>query len=238
MFNQNKYTSWYYSLISKYSIPGKSPGYETHHIVPKCMNGNNCRHNLAIVPARVHFVLHKLLVKMVDDTKIRSKLLWAVWRMMNPQNSFHQRTYRRNSHQYEIVRNFVRNNLISNNPMHDPNVVKQRTGVIRPQQIQVCIYRNQLYWSNPENKVKKMHADLQKAIKTGLIYQLTNIRTGIVIHCYMKKTVKTLCGSTDTQIRWSLEKQKPTKSGFLVQRVKVDSVSKYNLQNSGELTLP
>jgi len=35
--------------------------YEKHHIIPRCLNGNNDKENLVLLTAREHFVCHKLL---------------------------------------------------------------------------------------------------------------------------------------------------------------------------------
>lgn len=63
MFLNNKYTKWYLSLVNN---PTPTTGYvETHHIIPKCLGGTNHRKNLVSIPARVHYICHKLLTKMV-----------------------------------------------------------------------------------------------------------------------------------------------------------------------------
>lgn len=37
--------------------------YELHHIIPKCLGGNNSKENLVLLTAREHFIAHKLLVE-------------------------------------------------------------------------------------------------------------------------------------------------------------------------------
>lgn len=43
--------------------------YEKHHIIPKCLNGNNSKENLVLLTAREHFVAHKLLYFINQDNK-------------------------------------------------------------------------------------------------------------------------------------------------------------------------
>ena len=35
--------------------------YEKHHILPKCLGGNNDKENLVLLTAKEHYVCHKLL---------------------------------------------------------------------------------------------------------------------------------------------------------------------------------
>ena len=62
---------------------------EQHHIIPKCLGGNNSKTNLVQLTAEEHYVAHQLLVKL--HPKNRS-LIWAVHRMSagsykNPRNN-------------------------------------------------------------------------------------------------------------------------------------------------------
>ena len=61
------YLNVYNNLINKVKSEGriKSGGlyYECHHIIPKCLGGNNLKDNLVLLTAREHFIAHKLLAK-------------------------------------------------------------------------------------------------------------------------------------------------------------------------------
>ena len=75
----NKYTQWYYDIIEN-AKKRETAGYvEKHHIIPRCMNGTDDQTNLIKVTAREHFMLHMLLIKMTNDKKIISKLVYAAW---------------------------------------------------------------------------------------------------------------------------------------------------------------
>ena len=47
---------------------------ERHHIIPRCMGGNNDANNLVDLTAEEHYVAHQLLVKIYPDN---SKLVYA-----------------------------------------------------------------------------------------------------------------------------------------------------------------
>jgi hypothetical protein len=69
MFEQNKYTKTYYSIIyrAKTELRSKKHGYfEIHHIIPQCSPfcGSNKKDNLVLLTAKEHFICHMLLTKM------------------------------------------------------------------------------------------------------------------------------------------------------------------------------
>lgn len=90
MFLNNKYTSWYWSLMTR----GQNrvlPQYlykEQHHIVPRCMGGSNCKSNLVYLTAKEHYIAHLLLTKMAQG-KAKYKLQVAFWRMCSPKQGRH-----------------------------------------------------------------------------------------------------------------------------------------------------
>ena len=51
---------------------------EIHHIVPKCLGGNNSKENLVNLTAKEHFLCHKLLCEIYPENE---KLLYAFWMM-------------------------------------------------------------------------------------------------------------------------------------------------------------
>ncbi len=70
--------------------------YESHHIQPKCMGGNNDKINLVLLTAKEHFICHKLLCKIYPNEK---KLAHAYWAMCNQKKE--GRTYKVSSRDYE-----------------------------------------------------------------------------------------------------------------------------------------
>jgi hypothetical protein len=63
--------------------------YEKHHIIPKCIGGNDEKHNLVLLTAREHFLCHWLLCEIFPKEK---KLIYALHRMCysksNSQNRY------------------------------------------------------------------------------------------------------------------------------------------------------
>jgi len=146
MFNNSKYTKLYYKLIEKYSIIDSMAG-ENHHIIPKSLGGGNDKTNITRVPSRVHFILHKLLVKMLITNDNLNKMKYALWRMMNPQSHNHIRLYHVTSTEYQVYREYVRKNMINNNPMKRPEIaIKFRRK--RPEQSVIALSRNTKYWAD------------------------------------------------------------------------------------------
>ena len=90
MFKDNKYTRKYYQLIerARENIPEV---YEEHHIIPRCLGGDDNTENLVRLSYRQHYVAHVLLTKMHDS----KKLINALWQMsfMNKKKHFNSRMY-------------------------------------------------------------------------------------------------------------------------------------------------
>lgn len=82
MFNENKYTRWYYNIISNAQKSQRDGYTETHHIIPKSLGGDDSISNLVKLTPKEHYICHALLVKMVDSPKhIRS--MYAAFNMMH-----------------------------------------------------------------------------------------------------------------------------------------------------------
>lgn len=99
VFIENKYTTWYFAIISRAQLrhfSSKSEakdklGYvENHHIIPKSIGGLNNKNNLVLLTAREHFICHWLLIKMTTD-KSQRKMIFALQRMK--QNNPYQTRY-------------------------------------------------------------------------------------------------------------------------------------------------
>jgi len=82
MFKDNKYTKWYFDIISK---PQNDIYVENHHIIPKCMGGSNDDNNIIRLSARQHFLCHLLLIRMVD-APYKEKLAYAAWQFTMRKN--------------------------------------------------------------------------------------------------------------------------------------------------------
>ena len=77
-----------------------SEGYtERHHIIPKCMGGDNSEDNLVDLPAKAHYIAHLLLTKMYPENK---SLMYAFSCMLS-ENKNQTRSYM-TSRRYEKLR--------------------------------------------------------------------------------------------------------------------------------------
>ena len=81
------YNKIYDNIINRAKERGSMNVYtEKHHIIPRCMGGNDDKTNLAILTPEEHFVCHQLLVKIYPKDK---KLLHAA-KMMTINNKSYQ----------------------------------------------------------------------------------------------------------------------------------------------------
>ena len=84
MFKDNKYTKWYFNIIENAKTKLRTKGevyYESHHIIPRALDGNNKKENLVLLTPKEHFICHLLLIKMCIDGKHIKSMYWA-FRMM------------------------------------------------------------------------------------------------------------------------------------------------------------
>ena len=124
MYLQNKYTTWYNSIINR-AQNRELLGYsEKHHILPKSLGGSNNSNNLVRLTAREHFVCHLLLPKMLSGQN-KAKMIHAAWALANLENDNQQR-YTITNRIYESIKiqrtEILRETMLLNNPMNDPLV--------------------------------------------------------------------------------------------------------------------
>lgn len=100
---ENKYASWYFSLIdSRKSKETDNRYLEKHHIIPKSLGGSDTIDNLVYLTAREHYIAHLLLIKMTTGDE-KARMSFALKCMSNFKNKYHQR-YIPPSKIYEIER--------------------------------------------------------------------------------------------------------------------------------------
>lgn len=96
MFNDSKYTKWYYDIVSNAKSQGRKKNketyYERHHIIPKSLGGNDTKENLVLLTAREHFICHVLLVKMTFE-KNKMRMAYALYRLSSPKSKNHKERY-------------------------------------------------------------------------------------------------------------------------------------------------
>ena len=84
---------------------------ETHHIIPRCMNGTDEKDNLVDLTAREHFICHLLLTRTYPTHK---GLRLAIWNMCNVKRTYQDR-YIPNARLYEIIRTEYREHIKGEN---------------------------------------------------------------------------------------------------------------------------
>ena len=109
-FIPNKYTQWYYNIISNAKTRHLSGYKERHHIIPKSLGGTNYKSNIVKLTAKEHFVCHHLLVKMVTGDA-KKKMSYAVWLLCNLKNPSQTDRYVPNSRVYETIRKLHANTV-------------------------------------------------------------------------------------------------------------------------------
>ena len=103
--------------------------YEQHHVIPRCLGGNNEKTNLVKLTAREHFIIHRLLCELHPTN---DKLFFAYRMMAVMKNSKdNDRTYYVSSREFERIR-LLANEKISNalkgrklSP-RDPKIIKKQ----------------------------------------------------------------------------------------------------------------
>ena len=102
-FLKNKYTKWYFNIVSAAQNRDISGYIEKHHIIPKSLGGNNKKENLVNLSGREHFICHWLLTKMVSDTKQKYQM-WNAFSCMLYRERPGQDRYRVNSKTFECIK--------------------------------------------------------------------------------------------------------------------------------------
>ena len=89
---------------------------ENHHIIPKCIGGNNDVGNIVELTAREHFICHKILIRIYPNSK---GLKWALYQMSRFKKYSSNRDYenarkelsllrQKSILQYDIKGNFIK----------------------------------------------------------------------------------------------------------------------------------
>ena len=121
MFLSNKYTKIYYLIIqnaqSKNRIKSKDTYYESHHIIPKSIGGNDDKENKVLLTFKEHYVCHRLLPKMVLETDHKNKMNYALYILTKASNG-QMRILTR----HQRIKCLEANREASRNRLHKPNL--------------------------------------------------------------------------------------------------------------------
>ena len=102
MYLSNKYSIWYYSIISNAKSKLRTEYTESHHIIPRSLGGSNDPSNLVELTAKEHFICHKLLTKFTTG-EAKRKMLYA-YRCLAIMTTKYQQRYIITSSEFEKLR--------------------------------------------------------------------------------------------------------------------------------------
>jgi hypothetical protein len=125
----------------------REAGYEIHHIIPKCLGGEDDSYNLVKLTYKEHYLAHYLLIKIFPE---HTAIIYAFGAM-----SFNKTNM--SSRQFSIVKNSIRKNMVENNPMKRQEV-KDRLSKSRKEKF----LSGQLIPRELTVTERKMHSDRMK----------------------------------------------------------------------------
>jgi hypothetical protein len=91
MFKENKYSQWYYNIITQAKSRVLEGYTETHHILPRSLGGTNDTENLVRLTAREHYICHLLLPKMTSGQSYQ-KMVYA-YTIMSGRKLYNSKKY-------------------------------------------------------------------------------------------------------------------------------------------------
>jgi hypothetical protein len=128
IFIDNKYTKWYYNIISNANTRLTKNTYtESHHIIPKSLGGSNEAHNLVNLTAKEHYMCHRLLPKMLTGGN-QKKMLYALYCITHVRNKGQISRYIPNARLYAKIKEDWRSS-IKGRPAHNkgkPMTIEQK----------------------------------------------------------------------------------------------------------------
>lgn len=101
-FSDNKYTRWYWAIVSKRAITDRNVKGEVHHIIPRSLGGSDDPENLVKLSGHDHAWCHWLLTKMTSGRDY--ELMTYAFNMMGVAGEHMNRPK-----SYAIVRAYERN---------------------------------------------------------------------------------------------------------------------------------
>lgn len=224
-------------------VRGSFDGSEVHHIVPKAVGGSNDPLNLVHLTLREHYIAHLLLPKILIRERDRIAMYQALWLMSN-------RCSRQTSRMYAAAKGHVSQRMKRCNPMHDPSI-KRRQLVNKTSNYnhsEAAKRRNVEYWSNDANRAKlskrnkaRWSDPAAKARATQTARERTR-RRGVEYHVtddagnttvwLTKHECAIAANVSDSTVTALVKSGRPTRTGFTVKEVRVDSVPMSNPQNT------
>jgi hypothetical protein len=151
IFINNKYTTWYNSIITTAQSRTIVGYVEKHHIIPKSLGGSNSVDNLVRLTAKEHYIVHRLLVRMTIGRDKR-KMQLAISKMMQCSNN--QERYKCSPRSFATIRESA---ALAMSGEYNHNYGKPRDAATRKkisQTVKAHIAINGAYIHTPESKAK------------------------------------------------------------------------------------
>ena len=126
LFIDNKYTKIYYRIINRAKhrnhIKRSNDGYQTHHIIPRCIDRSNNSDNLVVLTFKEHRVCHCLLIKMqlTKNAEIKMRHAYGFFNKSSRYNGPRYKSGKDNIFSTPEIVEQVRQRMIDNNPMKRP----------------------------------------------------------------------------------------------------------------------
>jgi hypothetical protein len=123
IFIDNKYTAIYYKIVEQAKqrnhIKQSNDGYQTHHIVPRCIGGTNDPNNLVVLTFKEHRVCHCLLIKMqlTKNAEIKMRHSYGFFNKSSRYNGPRYKSGKDNIFSTPEIVEQVRQRMKENNPM-------------------------------------------------------------------------------------------------------------------------
>ena len=140
MYLQNKYTRWYFNIIDRAKSRTINERHEVHHVLPKCLGGDDSNANLVKLLPKEHFLCHYLLTKMVPKSKEQRKLYHA-FAAFNMASKNQQRNI--NSRQYMLLSTAAKEGMKGNT--HNKGKVRSADANKKQSESMKAKYSVQLY---------------------------------------------------------------------------------------------
>jgi hypothetical protein len=154
MFLDNKYTRWYYNIINSRKV-NKINEYEykeSHHIIPRGLGGSDKSENLVNLSGKEHYIVHLLLIYMLEPGNKRNKMAYALSLMGSFVNNGHI-----SARQFENVRRHASSALKGISRSEET-----RTKIRAARSKQVITEETKALWSKNRKGIPKSEEHKQK----------------------------------------------------------------------------
>jgi hypothetical protein len=178
--------------------------FEIHHIIPKCLGGNDDKNNLTSLSAKEHYIAHLLLTKIHKNCfKIQH-----AFGMMEASRKDQIRNY--TSNQYDKMRKAHSNAMKTNNPMYVKET-RDKVSKTKKEMFANGTLINPMHYESAKKKISEhmktnnpmtRFPEKNHTVKRTVVYY----EDGSVKEFAMKKQfMETLIGLTHTQKRYKID---------------------------------